>query len=125
MKPEFRLTEGVVGKFFGSFIPEPNSGCWLWEGPLGEGYGLSWSGTRSTGAHRLSWAIHRGPIPPKMTVDHRECRLKCCVNPDHLVVCTHAENMLQSDGMIHLTHSLTILGCIHTHQMGAPSLLSW
>lgn len=98
MKAEFLLTDRVIAAFEGQYIPEPNSGCWLWLGPLGDGYGMTWSGTRTTGAHRLSWAIHRGAIPPKMTVDHRVCRVKCCVNPDHLVLCSHAENMLQPDG---------------------------
>lgn len=71
-------------------IPEPNSGCWLWLGSICEdGYGKA--GGKETLAHRLSYKHFIGPIPDGLEIDHK-CRVRCCVNPKHLRLLTHAEN---------------------------------
>lgn len=88
----------TLTSFEQKYIPEPNSGCWLWLGGVSAGYGMFWRGDRSVQAHRASWEFINGPIPEKMTIDHRECRLKLCVNPAHMVLCSQRENMLQPDG---------------------------
>lgn len=70
--------------------PEPNSGCWLWCGPINDhGYGVN---KRLGSLHRLSCILFRGPIPKGMGVLHK-CDVRCCVNPDHLYVGTHTDNM--------------------------------
>ena len=74
-------------------IPEPNSGCLLWTGSvMGIGYGkVSWNG-RQHPAHRMAWAQAHGPIPDGMFVCHR-CDVPLCINPDHLFIGTHKDNM--------------------------------
>ena len=87
-------TTPLVTRFFNCVFPEPNSGCWLWVGGLGaKAYGSirSESG-KKIGAHRLSYEMHKGPIPLGMFVRHK-CDNPPCVNPDHLEVGTHTDNM--------------------------------
>ena len=75
-------------------LPEPNSGCWLWTGALNRlGYGVVHSRKRGGKfAHRLAYQVWRGEIPAKFDIDHL-CRVRCCINPDHLEAVTHQENV--------------------------------
>lgn len=83
-------------RFEEKFIPDPNSGCWLWIGSIDRiGYGQFKFGRQyapNEKAHRTAWKIYRGDIPHGMHVLH-SCDVRCCVNPDHLRLGTHQDNM--------------------------------
>jgi len=74
------------------------SGCWLWIGGTrlnskGVPYPRHWTDDKkSIGAHRFSFELVRGAIPNGMYVCHK-CDTPLCVNPDHLFVGTHHDNM--------------------------------
>jgi hypothetical protein len=58
-------------------------GCWLWTGQMDRGYGKIVAAGRTHQAHRFSYVVHHGAIPPGLTLDHL-CRVKACVNPWHV-----------------------------------------
>lgn len=83
------------GHSFWSRVRRDSSGCWVWTGTQAvNGYGHWPSGQRGRAllAHRVAWELVNGPIPDGMSVLHH-CDKPPCVNPEHLWLGTHAQNM--------------------------------
>lgn len=77
------------------------TGCWLWRAATHQkGYGQFWTGSRKDGsgqmsqAHIWSWEQANGSVPDGLELDHK-CRVRNCVNPEHLEPVTHRVNVLR------------------------------
>lgn len=84
-----------IDGFNESYIPEPNSGCWLWTEVLNtQGYPLLQCGGYKGYAHRWSFQHFKNNGNPlgRLCVCHH-CDVPICVNPDHLFLGTHKDNM--------------------------------
>jgi len=78
---------------------DEGTGCWLWTGALDtSGYGIFTHLDTNVGAHRWSYQHHIGPVPEGLVLDHL-CRVRHCVNPDHLEPVTNRENILRGEGL--------------------------
>jgi hypothetical protein len=78
---------------------ERGESCWLWTGSINhKGYGTFHVARKTRGAHRVSYEMFVGPIPDGLEIDHL-CRVRTCVNPDHLEAVTHHENLMRSEGI--------------------------
>lgn len=80
-------------RFNQKYIPVTESGCWIWtDACFSFGYGRIKENGKSLCAHRVSFEIHKGSIPKGLFVCHK-CNVPQCVNPDHLYLGTHQDNM--------------------------------
>lgn len=77
---------------------KPNeAGCAEWQGALdGSGYAQVWCQGKVRKAHRLAFVFVKGPIPEGMCICHT-CDNPKCINPAHLFIGTHQDNMSDKD----------------------------
>ncbi len=89
------MAKTLAERFNAKWVPDPNTGCWLWTGrPRSKKvrYGSISLGEKELLAHRVSYELNIGSIPTGKHVLHR-CDTPECVSPGHLYLGTHADNM--------------------------------
>lgn len=86
----------AVQRFNAKWELEPGGSCWLWiASKFRNSYGqFRDEALKTVGAHQFSFRHFKGPIPEGLQIDHL-CRVRHCVNPDHLEAVTCRENLLR------------------------------
>lgn len=81
---------------------EKTGTCWLWTGgKTTAGYGSLTHNQHRYYAHRFAYELIQGDIPSGMELMHK-CDNPACVNPEHLVVGTHCDNMRDAFGKLRI-----------------------
>lgn len=89
---DIKLIDRILDK-----VRVDSNGCWIWTASLNKnGYSqTSWKG-KTRRAHRLLYEQLNGPIPQGLHCDHL-CRVRACVNPEHIEPVTPMRNARRGD----------------------------
>lgn len=87
------MTDHTLESLLSRSHPIPFSGCWAWHGAVNtHGYAQVRVNGKKKVAHVVSYELKCGPLPAGLQIDHL-CRVRCCVNPDHLEAVTPSVNV--------------------------------
>lgn len=88
---QYRKNTPILDKLIERY--SSNGNCWEWiAGKDKNGYGRIWYNDQNATAHTVAYSVFVGPIPEGLHVRHT-CDNPSCINPDHLELGTHADNM--------------------------------
>lgn len=93
------MKRSPTSRFWSKVVRDP-SGCWLWIGAIATdtGYGIFYAGDDvRMGAHVFAFELANPGADRTGLVVRHTCDTPNCVNPQHLKLGTHADNMKDMD----------------------------
>lgn len=105
-----KLENKALKRYLSKITINNSTNCWEWNaGKFNSGYGAFSLNGFVKYAHRVSYEHYVGNIPENFQIDHL-CRVRGCVNPEHLEPVTFEENIKRSSlSNVSKTH------CINGH----------
>jgi hypothetical protein len=100
----FRSEDDRLAELWRRIHKESGDGCWIYDGPLNQGYGYFFYSGMVWRVHRLTYTLSTGPIAMGYDLDHlchtrddsceggSTCPHRACCNPQHLETVTRQEN---------------------------------
>jgi len=83
-------------RLLSNYTLDPKTMCWVWDGSvMNSGYGQIKAFGKMVSTHRYSYELHKGEIRDGLHVLHL-CDNKLCINPDHLHLGTHSDNLAEA-----------------------------
>lgn len=104
------FSESCESRFWKKVTIKSDNECWSWNGSrCANNYGHLTIQHKTWKAYRYSWMIKNGPIPKRMNICH-SCNNPPCVNPSHLYLATHKQNMADASRDFLFVHGIN-----HSH----------
>lgn len=121
--PKYRpippMTEEDEQRFWAKVDVIPGC-CWEWSGSRNQrGYGDFRIARSVYRAHRISRHLLVGDMDPDLDADH-QCLNTSCVNPDHILPCTHEQNIAR--GHSPMANNKRKTHCVNGHEYTPETL---
>jgi len=114
---DYNSIEELPDRFWNKI--EKTDSCWLWKGSLWDGYGRYAINRKLYLVHRMAYAVLKQKLGDNTQIDHL-CRVKTCVNPDHLEEVSKKENIRRGISRVYNT-DLSLCPRGHEYDVEKPS----
>jgi hypothetical protein len=122
LKEEKMKRKSEIERFFGKIdLRRDPRGCWRWTDVTRNGYGRFQIKGKKVTAHRYSYELIVGAIPEGLDLDHI-CRVRECVNPEHLEPKTRRQNLLAEGSQSSAAKAARKTHCDHGHPLSGDNL---